>query len=473
MWPIIARREFVERVRDRGFQVSTAITLVLLTGVIVISAAFNRPTSFDLAVVGEGSDALGAQVRVAAAALGVEVVVHELADEAEARRAVDAGESDAALVDAAEILVRADPPDQLVGLIQVVSVRERSRRALITAGLTPEEVDAALVQEGLPVHALEPVDARSRETATVVFVGVLLLYGQLFAYGYWVASGVVEEKSSRVVEVLLATVRPSHLLRGKILGIGLLGLGQLLLIGLVGLFASSAVGSLDFPSGAVATIGLVLGWFILGFFFYASLVRGRGVDRHAAGGSPDDDDAAHDPDPGLVLHRADRDEQPGLDAGDRRVAPAVLLPARDADQDRPGGGGHVGGGRLGRDLGGRDRGGDPDRDDDLLPRAAAARSCSDPTGATTRRRVSGAQSSSRGTMQNSFPSGSAITRQRYPPGISRMSETAEPPSATICAKAPSRSSTARSTWSRFLTDLASGTRWNATGGAPPSVVSIR
>jgi ABC-2 type transport system permease protein len=281
MWPIIARREFVERVRDRGFQVSTAITLVLLTGVIVISAAFNRPTSFDLAVVGEGSDTLGAQVRVAAAALGVEVVVHELADEAEARRAVDAGESDAALVDAAEILVRADPPDQLVGLIQAVSVRERSRRALITAGLTPEEVDAALVQAGLPVHALEPVDARSRETATVVFVGVLLLYGQLFAYGYWVASGVVEEKSSRVVEVLLATVRPSHLLRGKILGIGLLGLGQLLLIGLVGLFASSAVGSLDFPSGAVATIGLVLGWFILGYFFYASLfaVAGSIVTR--------------------------------------------------------------------------------------------------------------------------------------------------------------------------------------------------
>jgi ABC-2 type transport system permease protein len=207
--------------------------------------------------------------------------VHELADEAEARRAVDAGEADAALVDAAEILVRADPPDQLVGLIQAVSVRERSRRALIAAGLTPEEVDAALLQAPLPVDALEPVDTRSGETATVAFVGVLLLYGQLFAYGYWVAAGVVEEKSSRVVEVLLATVRPSHLLRGKILGIGLLGLGQLLLIGLVGLFASTAVGSLDFPSGAVATIGLVLVWFVLGFFFYASLfaVAGSIVTR--------------------------------------------------------------------------------------------------------------------------------------------------------------------------------------------------
>ena len=281
MWPIVARREFVERARDRGFQVSTAITLLLLTGVIVISAVFNRPTTFDLVVVGEGSDALGRDVRAAAVALGIEVEVHELAEEAGARRAVDGGDADAALVDGAEIVVRAEPPAQLVGLIQAVSLRERSRSALVTAGLTPQEVERALLQPPLPVRALEPVNARSREAATVAFVGVLLLYGQLFAYGYWVAAGVVEEKSSRVVEVLLATLRPSHLLRGKILGIGVLGLAQLLLIGLVGLVVSSAVGSLEFPSGALATIGLVLVWFVLGFFFYASLfaVAGSIVTR--------------------------------------------------------------------------------------------------------------------------------------------------------------------------------------------------
>jgi ABC-2 type transport system permease protein len=281
LWPIVARREFVERARDRGFQVSTAITVLLLVGVIVISAAFNRPTRFDLVVVGEGSDVLAPQVRAAADALGIEVTVRELGDEAEARQAVDAGDADAALVDGDRIVVRAEPPDQLVGLIQAVSIRERSRQALMAAGLSPEQVDAALAQPLLPVDALEPVNAESRETATVAFVGVLLLYGQLFAYGYWVAAGVVEEKSSRVVEVLLATLRPSHLLRGKILGIGLLGLAQLLLIGLVGLFASSAVGTLEFPSGAIATIGLVLTWFVLGFFFYASLfaVAGSIVTR--------------------------------------------------------------------------------------------------------------------------------------------------------------------------------------------------
>ena len=281
MWPIVARREFVERARDRGFQVSTAITLLLLVGVIVISAAFNRPTSFDLVVVGAGSEALGGEVRVAAGALGFEVHVLALPDRAEAERAVDAGDADAALVNGDAIVVRDEPPEQLVGLIQAISLRERSRQSLVEAGLSDEQVDEALLQRPLPVDALEPVDARRGESATVAFVGVLLLYGQLFAYGYWVAAGVVEEKSSRVVEVLLATLRPSHLLRGKILGIGLLGLLQLLLIGLVGLFASNAVGSLEFPSGAIATMGVVLVWFVLGFFFYAGLfaVAGSIVTR--------------------------------------------------------------------------------------------------------------------------------------------------------------------------------------------------
>ena len=281
MWPIVARREFVERARDRGFQVSTAITLLLLVGVIVVSAAFNRSTSFDLVVVGAGSEVLGGEVRVAADALGFEVKVLALPDRAEAERAVDAGDADAALVNGDAIVVRDEPPEQLVGLIQAVSLRERSRQALVAAGLSDDQVDAALLQRPLPVEALEPVDARRNESATVAFVGVLLLYGQLFAYGYWVAAGVVEEKSSRVVEVLLATLRPSHLLRGKILGIGLLGLLQLLLIGLVALFVSNAVGSLEFPSGAIATMGVVLVWFVLGFFFYAGLfaVAGSIVTR--------------------------------------------------------------------------------------------------------------------------------------------------------------------------------------------------
>ncbi|MGH2636962.1 MAG: ABC transporter permease [Actinomycetota bacterium] len=281
VWAIVARREFVERARDRGFVISTAVTLVILVGVIVITSLFNRGTRFDLAVVGEESRSIGEQVVAAADALAIDVTMHSFPDEEAATAAVRDGSADAALVDADRIVVKADPPEQLVGVIQAVSVRVRSQQTLEASGLSDEEVRGALDQPPLPVRALEPRGERQRENSAVAFVGVLALYGQLFAYGYWVAAGVVEEKSSRVVEVLLATVRPSQLLRGKILGIGVLGLLQLLLIGIVGVVAARLVGSLEFPSGAIATIALVLAWFVLGFFFYAGLfaVAGSIVTR--------------------------------------------------------------------------------------------------------------------------------------------------------------------------------------------------
>jgi ABC-2 type transport system permease protein len=280
-WLIVGRREFVERARDRGFVISTAITLAILVGFIVVTALLDRGTSFDLGVVGEDSRPVGRDVSLAGAALDVEIRVRVLPDAAAAEQAILNGEVDAAVVDAETIMVKSESPTQLVSLIQAASLRQRARAALQAEGLTGEEVDAALAQRPLPVDALEPRDARRRENAAVAFVGVLALYGQLFAYGYWVAAGVVEEKASRVIEVLIATIRPSELLRGKIFGIGFLGLAQLLLIGIVGLGTSIAVGRLEFPSGALATVGLVLFWFVLGFFFYAGLfaVAGSIVSR--------------------------------------------------------------------------------------------------------------------------------------------------------------------------------------------------
>jgi ABC-2 type transport system permease protein len=280
-WAIVARREFVERGRDRGFVISTAVTLLILVAVIVVTGLLDRGTQFDLGVVGEGSATTGRFTVAAADLLGVEVTLRTLPDEAAATQAVRDGEVDAALLDDERILVMGEPPAQLVGVLQAVSLRIRSEAALEEAGVGAEEIQAALDQPPLPVRSLEPVDERRRENAAVAFVGVLALYGQLFAYGYWVAAGVVEEKASRVVEVLLATLRASQLLRGKILGIGLLGLAQLLLIGVVGLAAAQIVNSLQFPAGAVATIGIVLVWFVLGFFFYAGLfaVAGSIVTR--------------------------------------------------------------------------------------------------------------------------------------------------------------------------------------------------
>ena len=70
---------------------------------------------------------------------------------------------------------------------------------------------------------LEPSDP-NRDTAFLFAnVGVILLFIAIFTFGTWVLTGVVEEKQSRVVEVVLSTVQPRDLLVGKVLGIGLLG----------------------------------------------------------------------------------------------------------------------------------------------------------------------------------------------------------------------------------------------------------
>ena len=94
----------------------------------------------------------------------------------------------------------------------------------------------------LRVSTLEPVDERRDALGGLAFFTILILYGQLLTYGFWVASGVVEEKASRVVEILLSTIRPRELLAGKVIGLGLLGLGQLLIVAAFGLAVAAAIG---------------------------------------------------------------------------------------------------------------------------------------------------------------------------------------------------------------------------------------
>ena len=110
---------------------------------------------------------------------------------------------------------------------------------------------------------------RDTDAATLVaYAGALLLLMSLAVYGQWVVSGVVEEKNNRVVELILSAVRPRHLLAGKVIGIGLLGFGQLALV--AGLAAGLLVaGVFDAPAALGGGIALVVPWFALGFALYA------------------------------------------------------------------------------------------------------------------------------------------------------------------------------------------------------------
>jgi ABC-2 type transport system permease protein len=140
--------------------------------------------------------------------------------------------------------------------------------------LSQQLTDAGVQLEAPPeveVVALD-ADADANTEATVVaFVGVILLYSLLLLFGQFVAQGVVEEKSSRVVELLLATMRPWQLLAGKIIGLGVLALAQMLVIAVIGVVGALAFDLVDLPGGLIGTVLTVLAWFVLGYAFYASM----------------------------------------------------------------------------------------------------------------------------------------------------------------------------------------------------------
>jgi ABC-2 type transport system permease protein len=276
---LVARREFTERARERSFLVSTVVTIVILGAILGLPqlTGLGEEDARRVAVVGAGS--AGLAEGLTGIELGDEpILVVELPDRAAAERALDDEDVDAVVLDGDRILVRDEVDDDLGLALQQASAAARARAALSEAGVEGEAAQAVLAPAPLPVEGVQPDDAqRDDERRGLAFVGVLLLYGQLLGYGYWVAAGVVEEKASRIIEILLATIRPRQLLAGKVLGIGALALLQLLGVGAFAIVAGVAVGAVDVPADAVGVAAIVLGWFVLGYAFFACAFAAAGA----------------------------------------------------------------------------------------------------------------------------------------------------------------------------------------------------
>lgn len=108
-------------------------------------------------------------------------------------------------------------------------------------------------------------------------LGVIILFLALVTTGQVISEGVAEEKRSRVVEVVLSAVAPRHLLVGKAVAIGLIGLVEvLLLVGAVAA-AGAALDAFPLPRATPGTLVAVVGWFLLGFAFYATVYGAAGA----------------------------------------------------------------------------------------------------------------------------------------------------------------------------------------------------
>lgn len=276
---LVARREFVTRARSRVYRIGTVLMVLLLIGFVVFQTrVLNNRTSVTSVGFTSSAQALAQPLKRAAGGLG-QIRIRHVASRAEGESMVRSGRLDVLVSGSPlspQVLVKSQLDTTLQAALTGLVRQEALAAQLAAHGLNPRTVAAAVAGATIHVHILVPASPQRTQQAVVGVIVAIVLFVSLQIYGIQVGQGVAEEKESRIVEILLATIRPGQLLAGKVAGIGLVGLLQLAIIGAVGLFLIARTHVVTIPAVSAGVIVGGLLWFVLGFTLYAVLFAATG-----------------------------------------------------------------------------------------------------------------------------------------------------------------------------------------------------
>lgn len=270
---LVARREIRLRARTRVFVITTVIMLIAVALAVALPAILSgksKPTRVGL--VGGDTTTLSSIVTEAGRLSGGRAVAVPESSLAAAEAALRSGDLGAVLVDGKEIIVKQVPLGGPSGAVASLAQLAGLSHLIQTV---PGAASAVAHGVALPVRGLETPSTSLSSRLTGLFT-VVIVWVLISVYGSQIALGIGEEKSSRVIEVLLSTVRPVQLLIGKVLGIGLLALGQAVAMVIVFIVAGFASGS-SLVHGA--TLGVVIAggvFIVLGYAFYCTAFAAAG-----------------------------------------------------------------------------------------------------------------------------------------------------------------------------------------------------
>jgi len=293
---LIAKREYSERIRTKGFLIAT-IVIPLIMAVLVFGSSFmatRAKSESHIAVVTSDPTFAGDLKQNLESGKNSEMKVDVFAPSDAVRQQLDAQlkQKDGKLAGYLWVTPAADPNDRpafaytarsagdiatkntLQDAIQTVTTRER----LLAHGLAGKDIDSLTTSIKLDTSA-------SGNTTAAFFTAYLLfflMYMVIMLYGMNTARSIIEEKSSRIFEVLLATIKPEELLAGKILGVGSVGLTQTGVWMLVTfIIANSGISSMLGGAGhapvSLSQIGFFILYFIFGFLIYSSMAAALGA----------------------------------------------------------------------------------------------------------------------------------------------------------------------------------------------------
>ncbi len=270
---LVARREVRFRLRSRVFAVGTVVMVVAVAGGILLAPSLQGGTRSQAAAArvafSGGAQALEPAFRSIAAALGQAVTVTSVPEAGAGRAQVQAGSLDLA-VSGTAVAPAAVADESLPSALEIALDAATQDARMAAAGLTPSAITS--ITAGVQVERVQPTGSSTAgdERVVAALAVAILLFISIGMYGSFVAQGVVEEKATRIMEILLATIRPAELLAGKILGIGMVALLQLGIVAIAAITASIHTNAVSIPALGIAEVATYFAWFLLGFILYAA-----------------------------------------------------------------------------------------------------------------------------------------------------------------------------------------------------------
>lgn len=275
---LVAERAIGDGWASRSFRIITGLMLLIgIASAVLPRLLAQDSVTYTLAIVEDASPLLQAQLEAAAQAGDFSLEIVQVADDAAAEQAVRDGVADVALTGSGAqttLFVAVDGPGTFPAIVAQAVAAESTTEALAEAGLTPEQIAGIAA---LPPPEQVPVGrVADEDRAGVGYIVGIVLYLALILTGTSIATAVATEKSTRISEVLLAALRPTQLLVGTVLGVGLLGLLQVAALGVPVLVGLMIGGGLEVPEAAAGDVALGIAWFALGLLLYAFVFAAMG-----------------------------------------------------------------------------------------------------------------------------------------------------------------------------------------------------
>ena len=216
---LVARREFMTQISKKSFVISNVIILVAIIGGIIAFSLFSGGDEDKSKIGLVGNQSLSATMVSIGDTLGNPVTVTEVSDDGTARDQVKDGDLDVAVIAGSgggvTVVTKKEVATNLRAVIESSVAQQAQSNALSAAGIDPAQLAEATSTAVVTIDAIDPPDPEQGQRIAMSIAAVVLLYMQILLFGTYVAMGVVEEKSSRVVELLLSTLRPLQVVVGQ------------------------------------------------------------------------------------------------------------------------------------------------------------------------------------------------------------------------------------------------------------------